>query len=245
MPHHGFRTKVHSIVTSKAYRMTYIGVPLVAGGLLVKSQDDHFRQLRNDYLPSFRRRYDDYLQYLPAAVMMGMNLGGVQGRSSWGRMLTSDAFSALLMAGTVSALKRTTHVARPDGSDFQSFPSGHTATAFMKATMLNKEYGYKSPWIGVGAYAAASATGLTRMANNKHWLSDIMVGAGIGILSTELGYFLADLLFKDKGILHTDTDEIPDRMRPPSFFGIYLGANIPLSRYDLNENHSFRTSSGS
>ena len=57
------------------------------------------------------------------------------------------------------------------GSNRHSFPSGHTATAFMTATMLNKEYGHKSPWIGVGAYGMATATGLMRMANNKHWLN--------------------------------------------------------------------------
>ena len=53
----------------------------------------------------------------------------------------------------------------------------------------------------------ATITGVTRQLNNKHWLSDIMVGAGIGILSTEFGYFLADVLFKDKGITHSYLEE--------------------------------------
>ena len=70
----------------------------------------------------------------------------------------------------------------------------------MTATMLTREYGHKSPWVGIGAYAVATTTGLMRMANNRHWLSDVLTGAGIGILSTELGYYLADLLFKEKGI---------------------------------------------
>ena len=113
-----------------------------------------------------------------------------------GQMLASDAFSALLMGSVVYSLKQTTHVMRPDGSNDHSFPSGHTATAFMTATMLTKEYGHKSPWVGIGAYAIAATTGLMRMANNKHWLSDVLTGAGIGILSTELGYYLADLIFK-------------------------------------------------
>ena len=240
-----FSKRLDRFSSSRFYQMTYIGVPLVVGGLIVKSEDDHFRSLRNDYLPRFNRRVDDYLQYVPAAVMLGMKVAGVKGRSSWGRMIVSDAFSALLMGSAVNTLKQTTHVMRPDGSNDRSFPSGHTATAFMTATMLTKEYGHKSPWIGIGAYTAASATGLMRMANNKHWLSDVLTGAGIGILSTELGYFLADLVFKEKGINRFDDKEIFERMANPSFISLYLGLNIPLSGYDIDEQTEFRTSSGS
>lgn len=231
--------------TSKFYRMTFIGVPLVAGGLIIKSKDDHFRSLRNDYMPRFRRHVDDYLQYAPMAVMFGLKAGGVTSRSSWGRMLASDAFSAALMAGVVNTLKHTTKVERPDGSNNRSFPSGHTATAFMAATMLNKEYGHKSPWVGISAYGVATATGLMRMANNKHWLSDVLTGAGIGILSTEVGYYLADLIFKEKGLHATSGDELFDRWERPSFIGLHLGLNLPLSRYDLDEHTELKASTGS
>lgn len=95
--------------------------------------------------------------------------------------------------------------------------------------MLAKEYGHKSPWVGIGAYSVA--TGLMRMANNKHWLSDVLAGAGIGILSTELGYFLADLIFKEKGISTIDASGSFDRMYKPSFLGLYIGINIPLNGY--------------
>lgn len=233
------------ITASKVFQMTYIGVPLVAGGLIIKGEDDHFRSLRNDYLPTFDRHADDYLQYLPAAVMLGMKFGGVKGRSSWGRMLASDAFSAALMGSVVNALKQTTHVMRPDGSNARSFPSGHTATAFMTATMLTKEYGHKSPWIGIGAYTVATATGLMRMANNKHWLSDVLTGAGIGILSTELGYYLANLIFKGKGINRLTAPPTFNLQDRPSFLSLHVGMNVPLSGYDLDEQHEFLTSSGS
>lgn len=185
------------------------------------------------------------MQYAPAAVMLGMKVAGVQSRSSWGRMLVSDAFSALLMGGVVNTLKQTTNVERPDGSNKHSFPSGHTATAFMTATMFTKEYGHKSPWVGVGAYSVATATGLMRMANNKHWLSDVLTGAGIGILSTEVGYYFADLIFREKGINRFANENMFDRMDKPSFVSLYLGLNIPLSGYDINEEMEFRTSSGS
>lgn len=240
-----FSKRLDRFSSSRFYQMTYIGVPLVVGGLIVKSEDDHFRSLRNDYLPRFSRHADDYMQYAPAAIMLGMKAAGIQSRSSWGRMIVSDAFSAILMGSVVNTLKRTTNAERPDGSNRHSFPSGHTATAFMTATMLNKEYGHKSPWIGVGAYSMATATGLMRMANNKHWLSDVLTGAGIGILTTELGYYLADLIFKEKGIDSFANEDMFDRMEKPSFLSLYLGSNIPLSGYDIDEQTEFNTSSGS
>ena len=230
----------------KLFNSTYIGVPLIIGGLIEKHQDTKFRKLRNDFMPRFHRTLDNYTQIAPAAVMVGMKAAGVESRSSWGRMLLSDAFSVALMAGTVQGLKNATNVMRPDGSDNHSFPSGHTATAFMTATMLNKEYGYKSPWIGVGAYSVATATGLMRMANNKHWLSDVMVGAGIGIMATEFGYWLADLICKDKGLNIKNRDVADEEfdVRCNSFLGLYMGFNLPLSKYDLDEDNVFQTSTG-
>lgn len=83
------------------------------------------------------------------------------------------------------------------------------------------------------------------MANNKHWLSDVLTGAGIGILSTEVGYYLADLIFKEKGINRFANENMFDRMGKPSFVSLYLGLNIPLSGYDIDEQTEFLTSSGS
>ena len=234
-----------------ALGMAFTGVPLVVTGLAAKSVDDRFRSLRNDFMPEFRCPVDDYLQYLPAAVLVGLKACGVESRSSWGRMLVSDAFSAALMGGIVFAIKNTAQVERPDGSNHHSFPSGHTATAFMTATMLNKEYGYKSPWVGIGAYSVATATGLMRMANNKHWLSDVLAGAGIGIITTEIGYLLADLIFKEKGINHIhevnhfSKEPFSDAPCRPSFLGVYLGLASMPGRYRLPDGRALKFLPGS
>ena len=92
-----FGQRLDKFSSSRLYQMTYIGVPLVVGGLIVKGEDDHFRNLRNEYLPRFNRHLDDYMQYAPAVAMLGLKASGVQSRSSWGRLLVSDAGSALLM----------------------------------------------------------------------------------------------------------------------------------------------------
>lgn len=218
-----FRRMVDRHTSTKAYRMVFIGVPLVVGGVVMQSYDADFRRLRNGYGESFHQTYDDCLQYAPAGLMVGLKACGVKGRSSWGRMLVSDAFSTALMALAVNSLKYSCRVMRPDGSSRNSFPSGHTATAFMTATMLHKEYGHLSPWYSIGGYTVATVTGVTRQLNNRHWMSDVMVGAGIGILAAELGYFLADLIFRDKGLNVYETTAVYDRYRHPSFLGFTIG----------------------
>ena len=167
-------------------------------------------ELRNNMIPDFHYRYDDYLQYAPAAVMVGMKACGYESRSSWGRMLVSDAFSAAIMAGVVNGIKYSVGRLRPDGSRHNSFPSGHTATAFMTASMLHKEYGWRSPWLSIGGYTAAAVTGVSRICNNRHWLSDVVAGAVVGIGAVELGYFLTDLIFKEKHLY--------DRFEKPGVF---------------------------
>lgn len=224
--------------------IVYGGLPLIVSGLIMKNEDKNFRELRQNYLPRYHYHLDDYLQYAPAGIMLGLKALGVPGRSSWNRMLVSDAFSACLMAGVVNTMKYTSQVERPDGSNRHSFPSGHTATAFMTATMLSKEYGHINPWIGIGAYSIATTTGLMRMANNKHWLSDVLTGAGIGIISTELGYYLADLLFKEKGIRLSDQSASFDRWDKPTFVSLFLGMNLPLNDFHIDDQQSFHISSG-
>ena len=130
--------------------------------------------------------------------MVGMKASGYKSRSSWGRMLVSDAFSAAIMTGTVNGIKYSVKRLRPDGSRYNSFPSGHTATAFLTASLLHKEYGWRSPWFSIGGYTAAAVTGVSRICNNRHWMSDVVAGAAVGIGAVELGYFLTDLIFKEK-----------------------------------------------
>lgn len=165
-----------------------------------KNIDTDLFTLRNLAIPDFSWHYDDYLQYAPAAVMIGLKAGGYESRSSWERMVVSDAVSAAVMATAVNGLKYSVGRLRPDGSRYNSFPSGHTATAFMSATMLHKEYGWRSSWFSIGGYTAAALTGVSRIMNNRHWMSDVVAGAAIGIGSVHLGYFLTDLMFKNKGL---------------------------------------------
>lgn len=165
----------------------------------IESADRHVCHLRNMYTPSFAYHYDDYLPYLPLVAMILLKCIGVKSRNSWKQMLVSTLFSAILMGIVVLSMKTIAGVFRPDGSDFFSFPSGHTATAFTAASLLRKEYGFNNRRIAAWAYLPAILTGFSRMLNNRHWLSDVMAGAVIGVMVVEWGYYLAGLLFKKRG----------------------------------------------
>jgi membrane-associated phospholipid phosphatase len=77
------------------------------------------------------------------------------------------------------AMKFAVDRTRPNG-DPHSFPSGHASTSFTVATVLQEHFGWK---VGVPAFAAAAYTGVTRVADNQHWASDVVFGAALGIAS--------------------------------------------------------------
>lgn len=149
--------------------------------------------LQKNY-PHFSTHVDDYLQYAPAMAVYGLNAVGIDGKNNFRDRTIIYGLSVALFGATDFGLKEITHQQRPDGSSFNSFPSGHTVSAFAAAEFLHQEYKNISPWYGIAGYTVAIATGALRMYNNKHWLSDVIAGAGIGILTTKLSYWIYPFL---------------------------------------------------
>lgn len=77
-----FRERIDRHTSTKAYRMLYVGAPLIVGGVVMQAYDSDFRRLRNGYAQSFHQEYDDWLQYAPAGAMLALKACGVQSRSS-------------------------------------------------------------------------------------------------------------------------------------------------------------------
>lgn len=167
-------------------------VLLTAAGLstLEEDNDDNYelQQERNRHIPNFHHRADDYLQHAPIIAVYGLNWLGVEGKNDFVNRTAILIKSELVVGILTYSLKRITAVPRPDTKDLSSFPSGHTAQAFAAATFMAKEYGHQSIWYSIGAYTVATGVGAMRVMNNRHWASDVLVGAGIGILSTNLVY---------------------------------------------------------
>jgi len=138
--------------------------------------------------PTYRTHLDNYLQFVPYLEVGAVALAGVQSRNDRVNLGLVILKSELIMLSSVYLVKAISHEERPDGSDNLSFPSGHTAQAFLAASIVHTEFRDKSQWYGIGAYTVATSVGVLRMVNTKHWQSDVVAGAGFGILSAHLAY---------------------------------------------------------
>lgn len=218
--------------------LTFAGIPLFVAGIIAKGEKKSFRQNTGDnrhtLVTDFKTEIDNYTQFFGPVMATGLKIAGVEGRSDWGRYLASTAMSYGFMALFVNSIKYTAKEMRPDGSTRNSWPSGHTATAFVGATILHKEYGLtRSPWYSVVGYGVATATGVMRVLNNRHWVSDVLSGAGVGIMSGELAYAMSDLIFKGKGLLRGDAISERSIIDHPSFFSISMGLGLGSQSLDF------------
>lgn len=186
--HNDYQPRASSFIVPAAF-ITY-GVISLTGNNFIRQLDKSTRnELQEDH-PLFAAHADDYMQFAPAAAVYGLNLLGIKGKNSLIDATGIYLISEVIMGISVSSLKSLTQRERPDQSAFNSFPSGHTANAFAAAEFLNQEYKDVSPWYGYAGYTIAAATGILRLYNNKHWVSDVVAGAGFGIVSTRLSYLL-------------------------------------------------------
>lgn len=179
----------------------------------VALENEHLKSINqsvNGYLKSDNHTtIDDYLIYLPLVADGGLSLSGYKSKHRYIEKIGLYATATFVNASMVYTTKLWSKEARPDGSDLRSFPSGHTSNAFVGAEFFWQEYKDQSPWLAMTGYVVASATGVMRMTNNKHWLSDVVAGAGFGILSTKLVYWAYPKCNKWLGIASESTVVIP------------------------------------
>ena len=178
---------------SKGFRATIIPAVLIGYGASTingngfYSSYDAKRDIRSTF-GTYRNHIDNYLQFAPYFEIGGVLLAGVESRNDRVNLGLIVLKSELIMLSSVYLVKTLTAIQRPDSSDRLSFPSGHTAQAFLAASIVHTEFRDKSQWYGIGAYTIATGVAAFRMINNKHWESDVFAGAGFGILSAHLAY---------------------------------------------------------
>jgi len=141
-------------------------------------------------------RIDDYLIYVPLAADIGLSVNGYESKHNFKEKIVLYCTATILNAMLVYPIKKLISRPRPDNSDLRSFPSGHTSNAFVGAEYFWQEYSHKSEWLAISGYLVATTTGYFRLHNNKHWFSDVLVGAGIGILSAKISYWLFPMVNK-------------------------------------------------
>ena len=191
------QTSSDSLAVKSNFKAGELIMPLsliVAGTLgfvePVRNSRYEVRDYLNEWRGDHRTEVDDYLQYVPLASIYGLSLLGAEAKHNYVDRTLELATSYLALGAIVNGIKYTVREPRPDGSSNNSFPSGHTATTFMGAELVRIEYGEEHPWLAVGAYTIATTVGVLRVYNERHWFTDVFAGAGVGILSARIGYWL-------------------------------------------------------
>lgn len=177
---------------------------LIAPGVLIgsgvaihvfahQSVDVAVRDMTRNWHPAGAREVGDelfrYLMVVPLVVDVGLGITGVPSKHDLTDRFIEAGIASALVGGTSLLLKGVIESPRPDASGSNSFPSGHTGLAFMGAELMRIEYG----WVwGLTAYVVASSVAVLRCYHDRHWLSDVLLGAGIGILGAHAGEWLLD-----------------------------------------------------
>lgn len=133
--------------------------------------------------------FDNYIQYVPLALDLALGFAGARSEHGFVDKVLEAGLAYIALGATAPLMKVAFHNERPNTADFKSFPSGHTCFTFTAAELVRMEYGWG--W-GAAAYAVAGTVGFMRIYNNWHWLSDVAMGAGLGILAAHAGGWLLE-----------------------------------------------------
>ncbi|MBD2769420.1 phosphatase PAP2 family protein [Hymenobacter sp. BT664] len=180
------------LLKSKLFKAVAIPAVLITYGAITAQGDAGINHRERTFVQQQFRpvntMIDNTVIFLPYLELGAVALAGVESRNDRINTLLIIAKGEAIMLASTFAVKYLAGETRPNGSDNLSFPSGHTAQAFLAASIVHTEFRDKSQWYGVGAYTIATSVAALRMINDKHWQSDVVAGAGFGILSAHLAY---------------------------------------------------------
>lgn len=165
-----------------------IGAISSSGRYLISNTE--IKEERDEHFGGFRTHVDNYLQFSPIAAGYAMLLTNPQHRF-W-PYTKKVILNEVIMMALVFPTKQIVGKPRPDTGTPNSFPSGHTAQAFSGATLFCDEFAGNNLWLKATVYGGASAIGVLRVLNNRHWAGDVIAGAGFGILSAKLSKWIVE-----------------------------------------------------
>lgn len=184
---------VGTVATTEVYRnYKFSGKKLIAPGIMIAAGAAAipFHDKLGEWGKAGNFKMDDYIQYVPAAAYLLTGFTRIEHRHNVWQRVQIAATAYIIETCLVNAIKYTAREQRPDNGSYNSFPSGHTASAMVGAELCRLEYGWK---IGLCAYSVALVTAGLRVYNHRHWCNDVLAGAGIGILSANAAYWLYPL----------------------------------------------------
>lgn len=179
----------------KAKNLILPGTFLIYGGLkpvingIPKLDDKIMNQIRENY-PGFHTHAADYLMWMPSASVYTMDAFHVKMEHSFKEHLILDAGSILVTGALGFGMRKISENINAYHSENTKFPSGHTANAFRGAEIIHQELKISHPVLSYSGYVVAAGVGLLRIYDKDHFLSEVIAGAGLGILSTKLTYWI-------------------------------------------------------
>lgn len=173
----------------------------ITAGLVLRTpawRDDMVEFKNKVFGTDFNFRGDDYFQFVPVAQTLLGNSLGFKSKHGYAQMVTNQLMSNIMMSGIVYSIKISVKDKRPDDSAHNSFPSGHTATAFNSAMINYLEFKDSSKWYACSGFLFATATGVLRVANNRHSPGDVFAGAGIGMATALVVHYWSPFRWDEK-----------------------------------------------
>jgi membrane-associated phospholipid phosphatase len=154
-----------------------------------KLDNDIMNDIQEDH-PAFNTSAADYLMWAPSASVYVMDAFKVKTAHRFKEHLIIDAGSILITGGIgygMRLISRSMEVYNTNGT---KFPSGHTANAFRGAEIVHQELKKSNSLLSYSGYLVATGVGIMRIYGKEHFLSEVLAGAGLGILSTKLTYWI-------------------------------------------------------
>ena len=185
-----------SISAQQIIKKTIVPASLIGAGIIINNttfEKNIQSNIQNSVGSDFNFAADDYILYAPIAEMYIADIIGIKSRNHWFEQTKYLLISNIISSGITYIIKTSVIKERPNEISHNSLPSGHTTIAFTNATVLYNEFNQNAPLLAYSGYAFATTTGVFRVINNEHWISDVLIGAGIGILATQVVYFFEPL----------------------------------------------------
>ena len=170
-----------SLIIYGALKPVISGIPKLDNKIMMSIQEHH---------PDFHTNAASYLMWVPSASVYVMDAFQLETPHSFTQHLAIDAGSILLTGGIGYGMRIISSNINAYKSDKTQFPSGHTANAFRGAEILRQELKDNHPFWSYSGYVLAAGVGILRMYTQEHYLSEVLTGAGLGIISTKLTYWI-------------------------------------------------------